>query len=274
MRSRRSTAVLFGGACAGVVAVLTVVGATAEDPQREVVVNTGQASSGAVPAPATSSGGEQPAETAAPLLVNNADCRYVVAYEIAAAAYEVGPGSSSALYINAERDLAGGMASLTFLDERVDAADLSNSGVQPSITSFPDGTAIIEWADEERPLAFLSAKRISGDQLEALARGISEGSDAPGGYVEIAPPESSAVVYGSSCDIAGNFIGVEVVAGDFAAQLAYAINTDPSTVDSHDSFAVLTFNRQDEAAPVPVREAGQDEWRTLVVSSQLETDQP
>ena len=65
-----------------------------------------------------------------------------------------------------------------------------------------------------------------------------------------------------------------VVSGNFAAQVAYALSTDPSAVEAKGSSAVLGFNRHDPSVPVPVWEVGADEWQRLLAISQAGTDVP
>lgn len=82
----------------------------------------------------------------------------------------------------------------------------------------------------------------------------------------VAAPDRSALVYGYACEIDGAFVGVEVLVGDLASQRPHFANLDPTAVQSHDHYTVVTFDHRDGGA-MPLRPTDLETWEQLVAAS-------
>ncbi len=141
------------------------------------------------------------------------------------------------------------------------------------MTYFPDGTGVVEWTNEGGNLALLSTTRLPEQRLDELRQAITAGDISTGGFSTVEAPVESAAIYGDSCFINDNFVGVEVVVGNFAAQVAYVLDTDPTSVQENDGYAVIAFNRQDGSSPVNVRPVDEATWQRRTAESAGKSDQ-
>lgn len=238
-------------AAAGVTGLLALASAAPDVPRPAVTTMA------ASPAAARTS-----ASLPRPLVVDRGDCGDHSAYEIDEADLGGVQGAHS-WYVEAGTALTGGVVSLTFARDDTDVAALDDASVTAKVVMFPDGTGLVDWRRDGLPVALLSGRRVTESQLRTLAAAIADDAVAASGFDEVDAPMTGPRVYGHSCYVNDDFVGVEVVVGDYAAQVAYIGSTDPSDVDLHDDHAVVKFNRHDPNGAVPVRGVDDKAWQRM-----------
>jgi hypothetical protein len=246
--------------------------ATSGTPEERVVNITPRQAADSSAGGASRDANDVAAEAPNPVVANT-QCSKTVAWNFESAALS-SKNRRSAVFVNSRRDLSGPVAALTVFNEAPDIASQTSADTQQDVHAYEDGTALVAWTDKGRMLGTLSSKRIPRDELTELANAVMRGSDSYGDFIRVPTPQASAVVRGSSCHVGEQFLGLEVVIGDFAQQLDYAIDTDPTGTEVHDGYVVLQFNRVDPSQAVPYRSEDRVRWTQFVAESQAKEDTP
>ncbi len=162
------------------------------------------------------------------------------------------PSGIQALYVDPAN--AGGPAAAL-------RGDVSAVAVaDPEIEAAATGATYSVWETPGAEPLILGAKRMSESDVGALSASVEGARSAlPADLTPVAPAFSGAMVYGSACELDGEFYAVEVVDGPLADRAWWLLNTDP--VASSDAGDVTTARYSNSGVTdFPVRQATESEW--------------
>jgi len=162
------------------------------------------------------------------------------------------PSDIQALYVD-PADAGGPAAALR--------GDVSVAAVaDPAIEAAATGATYSVWETPGAEPLVLGAKRMTETDVGALSASVEgDKSTLPAGLTEVAPAFSGAKVYGSACELDGQFYAVEIVDGALADRAWWLLNTDP--VASSDVGDVTTARYSNSGVTdFPVRQATESEW--------------
>lgn len=198
------------------------------------------------------------AESAAPAValrpqVVDYDCENALGYESRVPADD----RAASRYYRPADGVGGPVAELRYF------GDGSFDGTAPTMEVGDDQAGIVRWENAAGdPVGSLASKRLDAEGLRALADAVSGSNELPDGWRAVPASADVATVSGFSCRVGAAFVGVEAVSGSDAAQVAYAMNVDPTNTTALDGGAIYEFNRLD-GSKLDVREATSEEWAEL-----------
>jgi hypothetical protein len=171
------------------------------------------------------------------------------------------PTGIQALYVDPAN--AGGPAAALRGDVSVAAV------ADPAIEAAATGATYSVWETPDAERLVLGAKRMTETDVRALSASVEGDKSAlPAGLTAVVPAFSGAAVYGSACEVDGQFYAVEVVEGSLADRAWWMLNTDP--VASSDAGPVTTARYTSAGVTdFPVRQATEAEWASYQASLTL-----